>query len=103
MRTTITSRQVEIPDALKARAQAVIARLARLARGPTSARITFGEDHQRATAEIVLKAARNTTYVASAEAVDHSSALDRASAKLRRQLDKAVTAPAHRARKAGSR
>ncbi len=103
MLTTITARQIAIPDALKTRATLVVTRLARLAVRPTSAQITFGQEHQRATAEIVLKAARGAVHVARAEAPAPRTAFDRASAKLRRQLDKHVEAPKHRARKVAAR
>ncbi len=103
MQTTITARQIIIPDALKTRATGVVARLAKRAMRPTSAHITFGREAQLATAEVVLKAARGTVHVARAEAPDPRTAFDRASAKLRRQLDKLVEAPAHRGRKAAAR
>jgi ribosomal subunit interface protein len=103
MRTLITARAVPIPDALKERSGVLLARLSRLAHRPTSAQVTFGTAHQRMTVEIVLKAARNAVFVAGAEAADHRTALDRAAAKIRRQLDKALTAPRRRARKAVSR
>ena len=88
MQMTITSRHEDVPDALRTRAEAVVSRLARLAHRPTRAQVEFDLDHQRATAELRLHAARGTVHVASAEARDHRTALDRAAAKLRRQLDK---------------
>ncbi len=103
MRTTITARQIAIPRALKTRATLVVTRVARLAVRPTSARITFGQEGQRATADIVLRAARGAVHVARGAAPDPRTALDRAAAKLRRQLDKHVEAPRHRARKAVAR
>jgi len=97
MRVTITARHRDIPDGLKERAGAVLGRLAKLASRPTSAQVTFGMDHQRATAEIILKAARGAVHVASADAPDHRKALDRASSKLRRQLDKRESSRRRRA------
>jgi ribosomal subunit interface protein len=88
MLTTITSRHEDVPEALRARAEAVVARLAKLAHRPTRAQVEFDLEHQRATAEIRLHAAQNAVYVSSADAKDHRTALDRAAAKLRRQLDK---------------
>ena len=88
MQVTITARHGDIPDGLKERAGAVAMRLAKLATRPTSAHVTFDVEHQRATAEIILKAARGAVHVASADAPDHRKALDRAGSKLRRQLDK---------------
>lgn len=88
MRTTITARHGDVPDRLRERAEVVVARLARLAQRPTSAQVTFDMDGPRAAAELIIKAARGAVLVASAEALDHRTALDRATAKLRRQLDK---------------
>jgi len=88
MQLTITSRREDVPEALRLRAEAVVDRLARLAHRPTHAQVEFGLEHQRATAELRLHAARGAVHVASAEADDHRTALDRAAAKLRHQLDK---------------
>ncbi len=93
MLVTITSRHEEVPDALRERAEAMVARLAKRAHRPTRAQVEFDLEHQRATAEIRLHAARNVVYVAGADAKDHRTALDRAAAKIRRQLD---TKPASR-------
>lgn len=90
MVTTITSRKGEVPEALRERAVAVLERLGRMAKRPTSSTVTFGAEHQRATAEIILKPSRGEPVVAKADAPDHRTALDRAAAKARRQLDKAV-------------
>ena len=91
MQLTITSRHDDVPAALRKRAETVVGRLARLAHRPTRAQVEFDLEHQRATAELRLHAARGTVHVASAEADDHRTALDRAAAKLRRQLDKKTT------------
>ena len=100
MQVTITSRHDEVPEALRARAEAVVARIAKRAHRPTRAQVEFDLEHQRATAELRLHAARNAVYVASADAGDHRTALDRAAAKLRRQLDKK---PASRRRMGGGK
>ena len=97
METMITSRHGEVAEALRIRAEQVVARLARLANRPTAAHVTFDMDHQRATVEVRLTAARGVIYVASAEAADHRTALDRAASKLRRQLDKQEASPRRRA------
>jgi ribosomal subunit interface protein len=93
MDTMITTRHGEIADALRVRAGRVVERLARLANRPTAAHVTFDLAHQRATVEVRLVAARGAVHVASADARDHRTALDRAAAKLRRQLDKPDTKP----------
>jgi ribosomal subunit interface protein len=99
MQLTITSRHNEVPEALRERAEAVLDRLARFAHRPTRAQVEFDLVHQRATAELRLHAARGTVHIASAEADDHRTALDRAAAKLRRQLDKKTAAPRRAAKK----
>jgi ribosomal subunit interface protein len=93
MKVSITARHGEIPEQLRIRADALVTRLAKLANRPTSAHVTFDVDHQRATAEVVLHAARGAVHVASADAGDHRSALDRVAAKIRRQLDKQEARP----------
>jgi ribosomal subunit interface protein len=102
MDTVITTRHGEVAEALRLRAERVVERLARLANRPTAAHVTFDVDHQRATAEVRLVAARGAVHVASAEAADHRTALDRVAAKLRRQLDKQDRKPRHRAGRTGS-
>jgi len=101
MQLTITSRHSEVPEALRLRAETLVDRLARFAHRPTHAQVEFDQEHQRATAEVRLHAARGAVHVASAEAHDHRTALDRAAAKLRRQLDKTAAEPRRAAKKAG--
>ena len=93
MEIIITARHGEVPEALRVRAEQVMTRLARLAHRPTAANVTFDADHQRAVAELRLTAARGVLYIATGEAADHRTALDRVAAKLRRQLDKDSTSP----------
>ena len=88
MRFTITSRHGRIPDDVKQRAATVLARLAKRATRPTSAHVTFETTRAFARAEIILNAARNAVFVATAAGSDHRTALDRVTAKLRRQLSK---------------
>jgi len=89
----ITARHGEVPEALRLRAELVLTRLARFAHRPTAANVTFDLAHQQALAELRLTAARGALHVATGEARDHRTALDRAAAKLRRQLDKLTTSP----------
>ncbi len=103
MQTTITARHKDIPGDLKARAATVVARLARRAHRPTSAHVTFDRSKTEASAEIVLNAAGNAVFVASAVAADHRTALDRVAAKLQRQLAKHARPARRAARKAVSR
>lgn len=88
MRTTVTARHCEIPDDVRTRAEAVLAKLAKAAHRPQSAEVIFDVDHGRKVVEIQLHLPRGQVRVASAEAEDFRSALDRVAAKLRNQLDK---------------
>src|SRR5437016_5652204 len=100
MQTMITSRHEDIPEELKARAEEALDRLAKRAVRPTSAHVTFDAGKAGASAEIVLNAARGATYVAKGDAVDPRTALDRALAKIQRQLDKDEAKPAKGVRRA---
>jgi len=89
MQTTITVRHCEISDAIRERARTVVQRLGSLAHRPIETAVVFDTDGGRSTAELRLSVARGELLVASGEADDHRTALDRAEEKLRRQLDKA--------------
>ena len=88
MRVTITARHTEVSGDLRARARALVERLARVAPRPEDAQVIFGDDHDVAVVELRLHVARGDVLVGRAEATDHRSALDRAAARVRRQLDK---------------
>ncbi|HEX6107463.1 MAG TPA: HPF/RaiA family ribosome-associated protein [Gemmatimonadales bacterium] len=90
MQTTITARHCEISDALRERAAAVLDRLGGMAPRPIEATVVFDADGLLCTAEIRLHVARGEVLVATGEADDHRSALDRAEDKLRRQVEKAA-------------
>jgi len=90
MQTTITARHCEISDALRERAAAVADRLGGLATRPIEATVVFDADGLRRTAEIRLHVPRGEVLVATGEAEDHRTALDRAEQKLRRQVEKAA-------------
>lgn len=96
MQITITMRHCEIPDALRERARVVLERLHAAGRPPEDAQVIFAADHGEATVELRLHRAPGLVHVALASGADHRSALDRAVAKLRRQLER----PAARARRA---
>jgi ribosomal subunit interface protein len=89
MQTTITARHCEIPEALRERALTVVQRLGNFATRPIEATVVFDVEGDRQTTEIRLHVARGEMLVATAEAEDHRTALDRAEDKLRKQLEKA--------------
>lgn len=93
MEIIVTARHGEVPEALRVRAEHVMTRLARLAHRPVAANVTFDMEHHRSIAELRLTAARGVLFVATGEAADHRTALDRVASKLRRQLDKVSTSP----------
>ena len=89
MRITVTARHCDIADDLRARAEALLDRIGRVASRPHDGRVVFGADHGTPTVEVRLHTARGRVHVGVASAHDHRTALDRAAAKVRRQLDKA--------------
>jgi len=95
MRITITTRHCDIPEDLRARARARLERLGRLGSRSHHLQLIFGADHGRPTVELRLHTIRRQVHFAAADGADHRSALDRAVAKVRRQLDKT---PVRRAR-----
>jgi ribosomal subunit interface protein len=89
MRVTVTARHCDVPDDLRLRAHRLIERVARLARRPQDGHVVFVAENGRPAVEVRLRVARGEVRVATAAGADHRTALDRAVAKVRRQLDKA--------------
>jgi ribosomal subunit interface protein len=96
VKTTITARHCEIPDEIRTRAEDVADKLARLAHRPQRMEIVFDDDHQRRVVELKMWLPRGLTLVATAEATDLRTALDRAAEKLRSQLDRNTARPPRR-------
>lgn len=88
MDTTVTARHCEIPAAVRERARMVMERVAKVAHRPQRAEVIFDVDRQRKRVELKLHLPRGSTRVATAEAADFRTALDRAAAKLRRQVQR---------------
>lgn len=88
MRITITARHVEVSEELRARTRALVDRLARVASRPHDGQVIFAEDHGTPTAEVRLHTVRGQVLVGVSDGTDHRSALDKAVARVRRQLDK---------------
>ena len=93
MHKTITTLHCEIPDTLRERAGAVLDRLAAIAPRPHDAAVVFDVAHGHPSVELRIHLSKGEVTVARAEAVDHRTALDRAEAKLRRQLERAAGRP----------
>ena len=86
MRVIITARHVEIDDDLRAHARDLVEKVAKLVRRPQNAQVIFSDDHGEAEVEIQLHVPRARIHVAKSVAPDHSSALDLAIARVKRQL-----------------
>ena len=91
MQTTVTARHCEIPRTLRAHARRVMERVAKVAHRPQRAQLVFDVDHRQKLAELKVYLPRGTTRVATAEAADFLTALDRAAQKLRHQLERTRT------------
>jgi len=104
MLMTVTARHCEIPEELKERAEHILDRLASHAPRPVDGTVVFDmADHKSATerhqAEIRLHLGHGETLIAAGAADDHRTALDRAEARLRSQLEKGLArlrGPRHR-------
>ncbi len=88
MKVIVTARHCEIDDELRERAVDLIERAAKLVSRPQRAEIVFDDDHNQKVVEFQLYLPRGSAHIASAEAADFRTALDRTADKLRNQLDK---------------
>lgn len=96
MRTTVTARHCEISDELRTRAEQVVEKAVKVASRPQSAEVIFDADHGTKVVELKLFLPRGQVKVASAEASDFRTALDRAADKIRSQLTKETRRPVNR-------
>ena len=88
MRTTISARHCDLTDALRERAEEVLARLAELTPFVNEGTAVFDQGPVVASVEIRLRASGAKVLVGTGEGDDHRTALDRAEEKIRRQLHK---------------
>ncbi len=88
MDVTVTARHCVVDEELRDRAVALVRRTSKLAPRRQRARVVFDRDHNRRIVEYHLHVPRRQVRVCTGEASDFRTALDRAAAKLRRQLDK---------------
>lgn len=89
MRITISARHCEVTDALRERARTIAGRLAALSPHALDATVVFDVAPLNHTVELRLHARGRKLLIGIGQGSDHRSALDRAEAKLRVQLDKA--------------
>lgn len=95
MLMTVTARHCEIPEELRDRAEHVLDRIANHAPRPVDGTVVFDmADHKSVTerhqAEIRLHLSHGEVLVSAGAADDHRTALDRAEARLRSQLEKGL-------------
>lgn len=95
MTTTISARHCDISEELRQRAESVLQRLNGLVNRPVDGTVVFDMSPQPSV-EIRIHSSSGELFVATGEDKDHRSALDRAEDKVKRQLDKHITARRHR-------
>jgi ribosomal subunit interface protein len=88
MRITITTRHCDIPEDLRARARARLERLGQRAPRSHHIKLIFSAEHGQPSVELELHTSRRQVHFATGEGADHRTSLDRAVAKLRRQIGK---------------
>ncbi|MFN0177301.1 MAG: HPF/RaiA family ribosome-associated protein [Gemmatimonadales bacterium] len=88
----ISARHTEIDDAIRLRAEAVMARLAGFAPQAVEGTVIFDVVAAGEWAEIKIHLPGGQTLVATATEIDHRTALDRAESKMRKQIERAATA-----------
>jgi ribosomal subunit interface protein len=93
MQTTITARHTDVSDELRATAESVVERVARLASRPIEAAVVFDREGPSCTVELRLHVSRGEVFIAHGAAADHRTALDQVDEKLRRQVEKAFARP----------
>ena len=87
MRTRITTRQCDVPDALREHTREVLGRLAKFGHRVQYGGAVFRSEGTEHVVELTVHAVRNQTYHATGSGRDFRTALDRARAKIRRQFD----------------
>lgn len=93
MQTTITARHCQITDQLRARTVELCDRLARHSSRAVDCSVVFDAGKMSQSVEIRLRVAGGDVLVATGEADDHRTALDRAEERLRRQIERRHAPP----------
>lgn len=91
MRTTISVRHCEITEALRARAESTMTRLAHLSPHALESKVVFDRGPASHQVEIRLHVRGGLVLAGAGRGRDHRTALDRAEDKLRRQLERTTT------------
>lgn len=93
MRTTISARHVAVDESLRSRTEQVLERLGHFTSRAVEATAVFDTIAGRPAAELRLNCAGKPTLVSTAGGDAHRSALDKAEARMRRQLSRVATRP----------
>ena len=93
MRTTISARHTAVDDALRARTERVLERLGHFSSRAVGATAVFDTVAGRPAAELRLHCAGKPTLISTAAADGHRSALDKAEARMKRQLARVADRP----------
>ncbi len=91
MMTTVTARHCEITDLLRERAVSVMDRLEHFSPHTLESHVVFDLVPEGCQTEVRLHVRRGQVLVGSAVGPDHRTALDRAEAKIRRQIERSTT------------
>ncbi len=101
MRVTITARHCNLTPELRNRVGTVMDRLGQRTPFAQGATVVLDESAGRATTEIRFRLSGGSVLLATSDADDHRTALDRSERKIRRQLERPVAKPSRR--RAGAR
>lgn len=96
MRVTVTARHCSADPELRERIRTVMARLEQLTPLAQGATVVLDETAGRSTTEIRFRLSGGTVLLASSDANDHRTALDRSERKIRRQLERPAAKPSRR-------
>ena len=90
MDPVITARHCEVTPELRRRATAIVERISLFAGRPMETSVVFGVEAGISIAEVRLHIAQGDAFIARGEGPDHATALDRAEAKIRKQVERAA-------------
>ncbi len=91
MQVSITARHCEVPPSLRERAATILDRLGNYGPELVDGYVVFDVEGADQRAELRLRVASGEVLVARGEGPNHQTALDRAEAKLKRQLERVAS------------
>ena len=90
MDPVITARHCEVTPELRQRAAGIVQRISLVAGRPMETSVVFDVEAGTSIAELRLHVAHGDVFMARGDGPDHATALDRAEAKLRSQVERAA-------------